>query len=255
MAASARMLPEIPAVEKVFVRSVISVVLTLWAIRRAEVALHSTRPVMLGLRAVFGFAGLWCYFAAIERLPLGTAVTVYNTTPLFAALIGVLVMGERLRPMQVFSLVFGLGGIALIKGLSPDLSVSGVMFGLGTAIFSALAYSLVRVLTRTEHPLLIVLAFPLVSIPLAVILGFNSFVMPVGLAWFWLVLLGIGTQIGQVCLTNGLRYHTATRATQIGFVGVVIAMILGIPIGDRWPGMPQLVGAAIVFWSLSLGRK
>ena len=79
--------------------------------------------------------------------------------------------------------------------------------------------------------------------------------MPVGYAWFWLVLLGISTQIGQVCLTNGLRYHTATRATQIGFVGVVIAMMLGIPIGDGWPGLPQLMGAGIVFWSLSLGRK
>ena len=255
MAASARMMPEIPALEKVFVRSVIAVVLTLWAIRRADVVLQSTRPLMLGLRALFGFAGLWCYFAAIERLPLGTAVTVYNTAPLFAALIGVLVMGERLRSIQAFSLVFGLGGVALIKGLSPGLSLSGVMFGLGTAMFSAVAYSLVRVLTRTEHPLLIVLAFPLISVPLAALLGFNRFVMPVGYAWFWLVLLGVSTQIGQVCLTNGLRYHTATRATQIGFVGVVIAMMLGIPIGDGWPGLPQLMGAGIVFWSLSLGRK
>jgi len=255
MAASARLLPEIPPIEKVFFRSLISVVLTLGALKHAGLSIKPNRPMMLFIRALFGFAGLWCYFSAIDRLPLGTAVTVYNTTPLFAAVVGVLVLGETLRGRQVLSLFLGLGGIALIKGLSPELSVSGLMFGFGTAIFSAVAYSLVRSLTRTEHSLVIVLAFPLLSVPLAAAFGVSSFVMPTGIAWLWVLLLGVGTQLGQVCLTNGLRHHTATRATQIGFVGVVFAMLLGIPIGDGWPDLAQLIGAVVVFASLSLGRK
>jgi drug/metabolite transporter (DMT)-like permease len=61
-------------------------------------------------------------------------------------------------------------------------------------------------------------------------------------------------QIAQVCLTYGLKYHTASRATQISFVGVIFAMLLGSFLGDGLPGWAQLVGAGLVFLSLSLGR-
>ncbi|MCH2112176.1 MAG: DMT family transporter [Planctomycetes bacterium] len=255
MAASAKILTEIPSLEKVFIRSLISVGLTAWAIRRAGVDLKPVNPGKLTLRAGFGFLGLWFYFEAIDRIPLGTAVTVQNTTPLFAALVGVLVLGESIRKIQVASLFIGLAGIGLIKGFSPDVSWVGLGFGLGTAVFSALAYSMVRVLTRTEHPLIIVMAFPLLSLPLAAGLGFQSFVWPSPPEWGWLLLLGAATQSGQICITHGLRHHTASRATQIGFVGVLFAMLLSIPIENTWPTLSQFTGAGIVFLSLTLGRK
>ena len=255
MAASAKMLPELPALEKVFFRSLISVLLTAWALRRAHVSWKPHRPVMLFMRALFGFGGLYCYFETIARIPLGSAVTLYNTTPLFAAVIGAALLGERFRRIQIFSLFLGVLGIALIKGFSVEVTWVGVGFGLCTAVFSAFAYSLVRVLARTEHPLVIVMVFPIVSLPLAWALGANDFLMPSDEAWIWLLLLGLGTQGGQICLTHGLRHHTATRATQIGFIGVVFAMFLGVPLGDGVPGWAQLLGASVVFLSLSLGRN
>jgi drug/metabolite transporter (DMT)-like permease len=254
MAAAAKMLPHIPALEKVLFRSLLSVLLTYWALRKAKDSIRPNKPVLLLARSFLGFAGLWCYFEAIQRIPLGTAVTIYNTTPLFAAAVGVFFFRERFSKLQTASLFIGVGGIALIKGLSPDLAWTGVLFGFGTALFSACAYSLVRLLTRTEHPMVIVLAFPLISIPLSLLLGWNSFLMPQKMDWFWLILLGLGTQGGQVCLTHGLKHHSASRATQIGFVGVIFAMLLGIPMGDGFPTLPQLAGATLVFASLTLGR-
>ena len=254
MAAASKMMPELPSFEKVFVRSLISVVLTIGMIRRTTGWVPAKRKGVLFWRAVFGFIGLTCYFEAIDRIPLGTAVTVYNMTPLFAAVVGVLFMGERLKWLQGMSLLVGLGGVALIKGFTPQVTWNGVLFALGTAFFSALAYSLVRVLNRSEHPLTIVLAFPLVSIPLSLIGGAHEFVMPTGAAWLWLLMLGLAPQGGQVCLTHALKYHTASRATQIGFVGVIFAMLLGSLMGDGLPGWAQVGGAALVFWSLRLGR-
>lgn len=254
MAASSKMMPELPSFEKVFVRSVISVVLTLGMIRNAGNWTPPKRKGVLFWRAVFGFIGLSCYFEAIDRIPLGTAVTVYNMTPLFAAVVGVMFLREGLKWLQAISLLVGLGGVALIKGFTPEVTWDGVLFALGTAFFSALAYSLVRALNRTEHSLTIVLAFPLISIPLSLIAGAYEFVWPQGMAWFWLLALGLATQGGQVCLTHALRYHTASRATQIGFVGVIFAMLLGSFMGDGLPGWAQLLGAGLVFLSLRLGR-
>jgi len=254
MAACSKMMPELPSFEKVFVRSVISVVLTLGMIRSAGNWTPPKRMNVLFWRAVFGFIGLSCYFEAIDRIPLGTAVTVYNMTPLFAAVVGLLFLREGLKMLQAVALMVGLGGVALIKGFTPELTWDGVLFALGTAFFSALAYSLVRVLNRTEHSLTIVLAFPLVSIPLSLIAGAHEFIWPQGMAWLWLLGLGLATQSGQVCLTHALKYHTASRATQIGFVGVIFAMLLGSFMGDGLPGWAQVLGAGLVFLSLRLGR-
>jgi len=254
MAASAKLLPAIPNTEKVFSRSLISVVLTLLMLRGAGARARPQRHWMLFWRACFGFLGLWAYFEAIDRLPLGTAVTIYNMTPLFAAGLGMLFLHERFRTVQILSLLVGLGGVALIKGFSPEVTWSGVGFALCTAVASATAYTIVRVLTRTEHPLIIVMAFAVVSVPLSLLAGWGDWRWPVGMEYAWLLALGVTTQSGQVCLTKALQSLNASRATQIGFIGVVFAMLLGIPLGDGMPGMAQLGGAALIFWSLHLGR-
>ena len=250
MAASAKLLPDIPTFEKVFARSVISIALTLWVLRRAGVALRPRRPWMLLARSVLGFTGLACYFAAIARIPLGAAVTIYNVTPLFAGLIGVLFLGERFGWRHAGAVLIGLGGIALMSGFTPAVTPEGVGFALCTALFSAGAYTLVRKLRASEHPMIIVLSFPLLSLPLSALLGGRDFVLPHGGEWGWLLVLGLGTQVGQVCLTNALGHLPASRATQIGYVGVVFAMLLGILLGDGRPGPAQLAGAGLVFVSL-----
>lgn len=250
MAAAAKLLPGIPVFEKIFVRSVISVALTLWALKSAGVKIRAHRPFLLAARAILGLAGLSCYFAAIARIPLGAAVTVYNLTPLCAGAIGAIFLGERFGWRHTGAVLIGISGIALISGFTPEVSAEGVAFALGTAVFSAGAYTLVRKLHASEHPMIIVLSFPLLSLPLAALVGGRDFVLPTGMQWFWLLVLGLGTQVGQVCLTHALKSLPASRATQIGYVGVVFAMLLGIPLGDGLPGLAGIFGAVLVFASL-----
>ena len=239
MALAAKMLPEIPAFEKVFFRSLISVVMTIYAL----------------LRSIFGFGGLVCYFEAIDRLPLGTSVTIYNTTPVFAAIIGIAVLKEKHGIKRIFSILLAIVGIAFIKGFAVDAPTDGIIFGLLTAFFSSIAYSLVRILNKSESPLIIVLAFPLVSIPLSIALGYADFRLPHGIEWWWLLALGVGTQGGQVCLTHGLRHHTATRATQKGFIVVVFAMFFGIFTEDGAPGYAEVIGSILIFLGIYLGAQ
>lgn len=255
MAGAAKMTPSIPTMEKIFARSVISVLLTLWALRGVGAAALPKRPWRMVLRGVLGFLALFCYFESIARIPLGTAVTVYNTAPLWAGLVGLFFLGEVFTGRHVASILVGLAGVALIGGLSPDVTWDGVAFGLACSVLSASAYTTVRLMNREgEHPMMIVLCFPLISVPLAAVLAFvpggGGFVMPQGWDWIWLLVLGVATQGGQVCLTYALRHLSAARATQIGYVGVIFAMALGSIMGDGLPGWIQLAGAGLVFGSL-----
>lgn len=255
MAGAAKMMPAIPTMEKIAARSLISVLLSAWALRAAGASARPKRPWRMALRGLLGFVALFCYFESIARIPLGTAVTVYNTAPLWAGLVGLIFLGEPFGGRHLLSVLVGLAGVALIGGFSPTASWDGVAFGLACSVMSASAYTTVRLMIRDgEHPMMIVLCFPLVSLPLAAALAFlpgaGGFVLPHGWDWLWLLVLGLGTQGGQVCLTNALRHLTAARATQIGYVGVIFAMALGAAMGDALPGWVQVGGAALVFVSL-----
>lgn len=253
-AASKHLGPDIPAVEKAFWRSLFSVIATLWAIQRAGISLRTNRTGLLGLRGLLGMFGLISYFEALDRVPMGNAVTLYGTNPLFAGLFAAIFLKEKFKWPQILTVFLCLLGVFMVSQPKTDAPLLGSLFALSCGIFSGIAYSLVRGLNRTEHPLLIVLAFPLVSLPICLVWSLPNWVWPSGWQWLWLFLIGAGTQGGQVCMTYGFKYHTALRASQLTYMSVVWAIFAGVALGDDWPTILEVSGAMIIFAALLLYR-
>ena len=96
------------------------------------------------------------------------------------------------------------------------------------ALLTSIAYICVRKLSSEEHSLVIIYYFPLVSIPLSIPFIVKDFVMPSGTDWLWLIGIGLFTQIGQICITEGLRIIPAGQATSLNYSQVVFASIWGV---------------------------
>jgi drug/metabolite transporter (DMT)-like permease len=71
--------------------------------------------------------------------------------------------------------------------------------------------------------LVIILYFPMISVPLTLPWVLHQGVWPQGIEWFWLLGVGVMTQLGQIWVTEGLRCLPAARATSINYVQVVFA--------------------------------
>ncbi len=95
---------------------------------------------------------------------------------------------------------------------------------------TSLAYICVRKLSTKEHPLVIIYYFPLVSIPISLPFIINNFVLPTGTDWIWIIGIGIFTQIGQLCITEGLRLIPAGQATSINYSQVIFSSVWGVVI-------------------------
>ncbi|MEO1493176.1 MAG: DMT family transporter [Pseudomonadota bacterium] len=98
--------------------------------RRAEI-----RPLVIC--AVFSILG-WHLFSAlgVSLMPAGRASIIAFTMPVWAAVLAVWVLGERLTAHKVVGLALGLAGLGVLIG--PDLAVVGqaplgAMFMLGAA--------------------------------------------------------------------------------------------------------------------------
>jgi drug/metabolite transporter (DMT)-like permease len=255
----------IPLFEIVFVRAALSVLATVALLRHARVPALGTRRPLLFLRGLFGFAGLTCSFYAVIHLPLAEATLLQFTHPLFTLGLAAAVLGERLErgvllgaPIAVIGLLVVVRPAALFGGTSSELDSFAVGVALLGAFFAADAYVTVRHLARTgEHPLAIVLSFPLVTTFLAAPLAFRDFVWPVGAEWIWLFATGVGAQIGQVCLTRGIQILPASRATTLSYTQVVFASALGALVFGERSDAGTVAGGALVLlgaWLASRGR-
>jgi drug/metabolite transporter (DMT)-like permease len=72
---------------------------------------HAASGLMAGLLSVLGFL---CYLAAAERLPLGPVTALRETSVIFGAVIGTLVLKEGFGPRRIAAATMVVLGIALL---------------------------------------------------------------------------------------------------------------------------------------------
>jgi len=245
--------------EIVFVRSLLSAVLTYALLRRARVSPWGQRKDKLILRGIFGFVALTCFFFAVTRLPLADVTVLHFTNPVFTAVLAAVLLKEGVGPRDVAGLLISLSGVAFVAQPSwlfgssaRDLDLFAVGVALCGALFSALAYTVVRDLRRTEHPLVVVFFFPLVATPLSIPAMLPYAVWPTPVEWVLLLGVALATQIAQVFLTRGLHAERAARAMSISYVQILFAGLWGALFFDELPGPLGIAGAVLVVLGAAL---
>lgn len=246
----------LPSMEIVLVRALITLVLSYALVRRARQSLRGRHPRMLVLRGVLGAVALMCFYFSLVHLPLAEATLIQYMNPIFTAVLAGLFLGERLGWKHAACVAASLAGVlliarpaALLGGDAPALNPTYVAIALGGAVLSAGAYVTVRRIGTTEHPLVIVFYFPLVTVPMVLPFVLSSWVWPT--AWEWIALLGVGvtTQIAQVYLTRGLQLEPAGRATAVGYLQIVFAAIWGAAFFGELPDAWSIAGAVVILVS------
>jgi drug/metabolite transporter (DMT)-like permease len=247
-----KLLPHTPMQAVVFSRGVLMTLVFVVLARRRGISIVGARPGVLLLRGLLGYAALSCYFWSVQHLPLGDAVLLQYSHPVFVAAAAPFVLGEPTGRWH-WPLVFAaLVGVALIVG--PHGAPRGAaLVGLCGAVLSGLAYLAVRKLSRTEHPLTILVWFPLASIPLSLFASFRAgaAALPRSLEEVAGHLLVFGTAlVGQVTLTQGLVRAGAARATAVTMTGPVFGLLFGWLLFGTVPSAASIAGTAVVILSV-----
>jgi drug/metabolite transporter (DMT)-like permease len=243
----------VPSQEVVLVRGLLTLAFTWVLIRRAGVAPLGNRRGALFVRGFLGFAALSCFYYAIVHLPLAEATILQYMNPIWAALLAGAVLAERLGRREVVLVVLSLVGViviarpgALLGAPEATLDLFAVGVGLLGAMLSGAAYVGVRELSRTEHPLVIVFYFPLVTVPAALPGALANLVLPTPREWLLLLGVGITAQVGQIYITRGLKREPAGRATAMGYLQVVFAALWGLAFFGEIPDAWTLGGSALI---------
>jgi len=242
----------VPLLQIIFVRALISVVLSLGDIARARVHPLGQRRGLLFARGLAGFIALTGVFYAILHLPYAQATVLQYLHPVFTALLAFWFLAESPTRATLACIMLSLIGLGwMVSPYFDGAETTGIPLlaitaGLGGALGSGVAYTLVRKLVTTEHPSVIVLYFPMVCLPGTLLLGFDDFVWPTPEAWLALIGVGVFTQLGQLSLTRAMQFDSASRTTSLSYLQIVFAALLGWIIFGEMPTTATLIGASLI---------
>ncbi|MGB3778844.1 MAG: DMT family transporter [Tunicatimonas sp.] len=222
-----KFVPHIPAVEIVFFRCAISLVMSYAVLKSQGIYLWGNNRRLLIARGLSGAVALVLYFILLQQIPLATAVTLQFLSPIVTAFLGVILLGERMRRWQWLFFLLSFGGMLVINGFDARISTVHLLMGLVAAVGSGLAYTIIRKLNQREHPLVIVLYFPLVTMPIVGLYSAFHWVMPQG--WDWAFLLGIGTftQFAQYFMTKAYQAEEVSKVANLKYLSIIYALSFG----------------------------
>ncbi|MFT6867424.1 MAG: drug/metabolite transporter (DMT)-like permease [Cyclobacteriaceae bacterium] len=241
-----KLIPHIPAIEIILFRSIISLVISYYFLARQNVSVWGNNKPILILRGASGAFALVTYFYLLQQIPLATAATLQYMAPIFATILGVFLVKEKVTPIQGLFFLISFAGVLIIQGFDARISYFHLGVGISSALGTALAYNFVRKLKVSEHPLVIIFYFPLVVMPIAIIWSGFVWVQPQG--WDWLVLLAVGlcTQIAQYFMTRSYQVAEVSKVSILNYVGIIYALGFGWLFFDETFNLMTYAGMGLV---------
>ena len=228
----------------------------------AYVAVIQRGRVALAFRSV-GLAGVavtLCvatasagFIAALNHASVARVLFLLAASPVMAAVLARIVLGEPITRRTAWALALALGGITLMLGAPGE----GRLEGDALALLAALAFAVMIVITRARHDVSMAPATCLSQVILVV--AFLPFATPGEISGEdvgWLAALGIGQiGLGFALLTVGARLIPAAQVGLITLLEVVLGPLWVWLALDERPSTLTLVGGAIVIAAIVIQTR
>lgn len=244
-----------PAVQMVFIRSLVGLVSVLPMAWRHRHALRQTRQWGRHAFRVFcNTAALNANFAALTALPLALANAIGFMRPLVVLALATFMLGERSGPWRWVGAAIGFAGVLIMVAPGEVAWSAGILAALAAVLFGSLATVQTRALKDENTTILMV--FYTIGITL-----FTA--IPAAIAWqpvaphSWPLLLGIGViaQIAQYCYLRAYQSSPANVLAPLGYLSIVMASLAGYLAFGEVPAWTTLVGIAVILFALALTAR
>lgn len=209
--------------------------------------IHTQQLPRYFFRCLIGLVGMFCMFWSLAHLPLGQAISLSYSSPIFVTLFAALMLGEEVRIRRWLAVLAGfIGVLVIVRPWSGAFSL-GLLMAVAGAVMSALVAIQIKQLSRQDSANAIVFWTYVFWVPMSLIPALFDWRWPDSSeVWLWLLLTGFSGTLGQVLWTRALKIGDVSALTPISFVQLPFVSFCGwLLFGekiDRW----TLIGAAII---------
>ncbi|WP_138206634.1 DMT family transporter [Haloimpatiens lingqiaonensis] len=248
MAAMVKLSGNIPIMEKVIFRNLISLLVAFIVLKKNHAPLFGKKENQKYLlaRSLLGLTGVILYFYSISKLCLADSSMLNKLSPFFITLFAILFLKEDLTFMKIVSIIVVFIGALLVIKPQWNLSVIPAAAGFLSAAFAGAAYTLVRFLKDRENPSTIVFYFSLISVLGTLPFVIFNFVPLTKIQFLYLILTGVFASIAQFALTYGYKYAPASEVAIYNYTNIVFSSIIGFFIWREIPDSLSILGGSII---------
>jgi drug/metabolite transporter (DMT)-like permease len=241
-----RVSAELPTEMAAFFRSAAGFVVLLPWVLHGRANLRTRRLTGHVMRGLSGLASMYCFFYALGHMPLGEAVLLNYSMPLFIPFIAYFWLREPMSRTLFAVIALGFVGVTLILKPGLDLFTPIALIGLASGVLTAVCMVGIRDLTSSEPPFRIVFYYSLTCTVGSAIPLLWAWQTPAAHLWIPILVIGVCASIGHVLMTRAYGLAPASQVGPFSYTTVIFAGLIGWVFWTEVPDALSLVGAAIV---------
>lgn len=262
---------DISALEIVFFRNLLGVILVLMMLKHTPTKLPGGQLHLLVLRGFLGFSAMILFFYTITTIPLGVAITLNKTSPLFVSILAFFLLQEHLSKKGIIALIIGFIGVLLITKPTGLAFSYEHMLGILGGFFAAAAYTTIKKIKHIYDARVIVLSFmatgaiapmilfliaPYIDAPKAIAFLFVDFHLPSSYkTWGLILAMGLISTLSQWLLTKAYSLSRAGIIGVVSYTNIPFAIGFGYMLGDLFPDFWTFCGIGLIVLGGLLVKK
>ncbi len=220
-------LQHLPAFELVFFRSISSSIICFFLLTKQGIPVLGNQRKLLITRGLVGVTAMFLFFAVIKLIPFGSAVSLRYISPIFAGILAIFILKERITPLQWGCFFLAFIGVLLIKGFDTRVSFLGLGLIILSAFFSGMVYIIIRKIGQRDHPLVVVNYFMFTATCVGGLFTIFNWQSPVGIEWVILLSMGIFGFFGQLFMTKAYQIASIGTVAPMKYLEAAFALLVG----------------------------
>src|SRR5665647_1767302 len=224
-----RLTNEIPIMEQLFFRNIISLFICAYIINKHGGTYFGGKRYqpLLMLRSVFGMVGILTMFYAVRHANQADVTIIIKMSPFFIVIWAAIFLHEKIYKIQYPTLILAFIGALLVFNPVFKVNMLPLIMAFACAIAASVSSTLLSYFNNRVNGITIVMHFSTFCVFFALPFMIVNYV-PLTLSQLgYLILLGIFGGIGQIGLTYAYRMSPATEISVYNYSGIIFSDVLG----------------------------
>jgi len=200
-------------------------------------------------RTTMGTTSMVLGFYALSMLPLADATAIAFSQPLFSVVVAALIAGEKVRWRRWTATVVGFVGVLVMVRPGEGSLQLGALVALANAACVAISIFLVKRLSDSEAPLMILTQFAIFSTLLLAVPAIWVWRWPDPWGWVLAVAIALTATVGQYFWVQAFKAGEMSAVAPFEYMRLPFAVFMGWLMWGEMPVIWTYVGAAIVIAS------